>query len=46
LILLTYMLTVYDLTLSDCVWRWSCITLHENKWCCRWYWWSIESEQG
>jgi len=34
--LLTYMLSVYQLTLSACVWRWPCNALHESRWCCRW----------
>jgi len=35
LILLTYMLTVYELTLSACVWQWSCNVLHGSRLCCR-----------
>jgi len=30
-----------ELTLSACVWRWSCNALHENRWCCKCCWWSI-----
>jgi len=38
LILLTYMLTIYELTLSVCVSRWSCNALHERRWCFRCCW--------
>jgi len=26
----------YELTLSVCVWRWSCNSLHGSRWCYRW----------
>jgi len=41
LILLTYMLTVYELTLFVCVWRWPCNSLHGSKHCFRWSWWHL-----
>jgi len=40
------MLTVYELNLSACVWRWSCNALHGSIWCCRWCWWGIKSKRG
>jgi len=39
--LLLIMLTVYELTLSACVWLWLCNALHGSRWCCRWCWWGI-----
>jgi len=44
--LLTFMLTVCELTLSAYVWWWSCNALHESRWCCRWCWWGITLERG
>jgi len=41
----TYMLIVYKLTLSACVWRWSCNALRGSRWCCKWCWWGIASER-
>jgi len=29
---------IYKLTLSICVWRWSCDSLHESNWYYRWCW--------
>jgi len=30
-----------ELTLSVCVWRWSCNLLHRSKWYSRWCWWCL-----
>jgi len=30
-----------QLTLSTCVWQWSCNALHGSRWYCKWYWWGI-----
>jgi len=35
------MLTIYELTLSVCVWRWSCDLSHGSRWCSRWCWCDI-----
>jgi len=32
------LIVFYQLTLSVCVWRWSCDSLHGSKWWHRWYW--------
>jgi len=35
--LLYYVMHFYcvELTLSTCVWQWSCNVLHGSRWCCR-----------
>jgi len=30
-----------ELTVSKCVWRWSCGLSHESRWCSSWCWWRI-----
>jgi len=35
-----------NLTLSTCVWRWSCTSLHGSIICCRWCWWGILPNMG
>jgi len=31
-----YVLYSFELTLSVCVWRWFCNSLHESIWCYKW----------
>jgi len=32
---------LHELTLSVCVWRWSCNSLHGSRCCFRWSWWHL-----
>jgi len=36
----------YKLTLSVCVWQWTCNSLHWRRWWYRWCCWSLRRREG
>jgi len=41
LFILNYILIILELTLSVCVWRWSCDLSHRSRWYSRWWCWCV-----